>query len=314
MLVLCLCWGMQQAAVKVAVAQGLPPLLQAGLRSAIAAALVCLWIALRQGREGMRTLLRRDASLAPGLLVGVLFAAEFTALFAGVARTSASRAVLLLYTAPFFTVLGAHLTIPGERLRPVQGGGLLLAFAGVAVTVGDPPGGSDLRGDALVTCAAALWGALTVTVKRSRHLAACPAGRVLLYQLGGSAPLLLLVAAAFGQVRGVPHASRLAWAALAYQTVFVAFASYLAWFWMIARYPAGRLSAFTLFTPLFGIAAGILLLGEPARPSLLLALALVAAGLVLVNREAGGRQARAEMDVLVPLAGGGEIGPTGREP
>jgi len=53
---------------------------------------------------------------------------------------------------------------------------------------------------------------------------------------------------------------------------------------LIIRYSANRLSAFTFLTPLFGVAAGHLVLNEPLTPAFALAVALVAAGLVLVNR------------------------------
>jgi len=66
--------------------------------------------------------------------------------------------------------------------------------------------------------------------------------------------------------------------------VIVSFASYLLWFWLIRHYPATRLSSFTLSTPLFGLLAGALLLGEPITPRLMLALAGLAAGIVMVNR------------------------------
>jgi drug/metabolite transporter (DMT)-like permease len=73
-------------------------------------------------------------------------------------------------------------------------------------------------------------------------------------------------------------------ASLLFQTVVVTFGSYLVWFWLVRHYPATRLSAFTLLTPVFGLLAGVLLLGEPATPRLLVALVAVAGGIALVNR------------------------------
>ena len=64
----------------------------------------------------------------------------------------------------------------------------------------------------------------------------------------------------------------------------MAFASYLAWFWLVANYPAGRLAAFSFLTPLFGVLAGALLLAERVSSMLAVALLLVAAGIWLVNR------------------------------
>ena len=63
-----------------------------------------------------------------------------------------------------------------------------------------------------------------------------------------------------------------------------AFASYLAWMWMLGRYPATKISAFVFLTPMFALLFGALWLHEPLTPSLLTALALVAVGIVLVNR------------------------------
>jgi len=76
--------------------------------------------------------------------------------------------------------------------------------------------------------------------------------------------------------------------ALAYQTVVVAFASYLAWFWLLGRYPAALMAAFTFWTPLFALGVAWLVLGEPVTPALVVAMALVAAGIYLVYREAPG--------------------------
>jgi drug/metabolite transporter (DMT)-like permease len=50
------------------------------------------------------------------------------------------------------------------------------------------------------------------------------------------------------------------------------------------RYSASRLSVFTFLTPLFGVAAGHLVLNEPLTPAFALAVGSVAAGLLLVNR------------------------------
>ncbi len=284
MLLLCACWGVQQVASKVALTQGMPPLLQALLRSAVAGPLLLAWFAARWGRAGLASLFARDGTLRAGLLTSVLFALEFVLLFRGVQRTSASRAVVLLFSGAFFTAIGAHLLVPGERLRLVNAAGLVLAFLGVAATMGNgSAGGGSLQGDAMVLGAAAAWGFTTVVVKASPRLAAAPPEKVLAYQLFGSVPILLVAAWAWGELR-VPEASVLAWVSLAYQCVVVAFASYLTWYWLVGRYPAGRLAAFSFFTPLLGVVAAWLLLGDPLTPMLMVGLVCVGLGLHLVNR------------------------------
>ena len=283
MLLLCAAWGIQQVASKIALTHGMPPLLQAVARSMMAGPLLVLFLFARQGRAGLRTLFARDGSLWPGLLSGLLFAVEFMALFPGVKLTTASRTVVILFSGVFFTAIGTHFLVPGERLRPVHVLGLLLAFAGVAATMWRGGAGGSLAGDALVLLAAASWGLTTVLVKASPTLSRVGSEKVLAYQLFGALPLLVLGAWAFGELH-MPDAAPVAWASLLYQGVVIAFASYLTWFWLVARYPAGRLAAFTFLSPLLGVLAAWALLGESPTPLLWVGLAGVCAGLWLVNR------------------------------
>src|SRR4051794_12126030 len=95
MIVLCAIWGMNQVSIKVANA-GISPVMQAGLRSIGAALLLMIWARWR----GV-TLLRRDGCFGYGLLLGLIFTAEFAMLNGGLIYTSASRVVLFLYLAPF---------------------------------------------------------------------------------------------------------------------------------------------------------------------------------------------------------------------
>ncbi|MFN4312399.1 MAG: DMT family transporter [Ferrovibrio sp.] len=282
MTILCLCWGIQQVVIKIT-ADFVSPLLQAGLRSAGAALLVWLWMAWRR-----IPLWQRDGSLWPGLGAGLLFGTEFGLLFYGLTLTSASHAAILLYTAPFWVALGSHLLIPGERIRRLQLIGLDLAFLGVLLTFAgrlQAPQPGELIGDALMVAAAILWAATTVLIKGSVLRAISPY-KTLLYQLGVSGPLLLLGAVFSGESLAIPVTGFVI-GSLAFQTVAVAAVSYLAWFWLMTRYPVSRLSAFSFLTPVFGVAGGALYLNEPLPPSLLGALALVALGIWLVNAPGG---------------------------
>lgn len=281
MLILCASWGLQQVAIKVANA-GISPLFQAGIRSIGATVLVWLWAAHR----GVR-LFERDGSLVPGLIAAVLFAGEFAFVYWGLTFTSASRSVILLYTAPFFIALGAHFLLPGERLRPLQWAGLAFAFIGVVAAFADglrAPSPRELIGDAMVLLAALFWAATMLVIKGSRLATISPA-KTLFYQLAGSALVLPLLSVALGEP-GIVAPTPLVLACLAYQTAVVAFGSYLAWFWLVTRYPAGRLASFSFLTPLFGMLAGGLLLSERITGALATAMLMVAIGIWLVNRPA----------------------------
>ena len=76
--------------------------------------------------------------------------------------------------------------------------------------------------------------------------------------------------------------------ALLLQTVLGAFASFLAWMWMLGRYPATKISVFVFLTPVFALLFGALWLNEPVTINLIAALSMVATGIVLVNRKSAG--------------------------
>jgi drug/metabolite transporter (DMT)-like permease len=178
------------------------------------------------------------------------------------------------------TALGLHFVVPSERLHPGQWLGVLVAFGGVTLAFFNS-GPNTLLGDLCGIAAAFLWSATTVLIRATR-LAQASATKTLFYQLGVSAVLLPVFSIALGE-RGIVALTPLALASLAYQSVIVAFASYLAWFWLLGRYLAARLSVFSFLAPMFGVVFGVLLLGEPLGPQFAVAAGLVALGIVLVN-------------------------------
>ena len=277
MLLLCMIWGVGHVAAKFT-GQGISLVFQSGLRSLIAAALLLGWGAYR----GI-AFWQRDGTFWPGVFAGVLFAVEFIFIFAGLGMTDAARMVVFVYLAPCITAFGLHFLIPQERLSARQWTGVLIAFGGVAAAFGDgfASGRGTLLGDLFGVLGALFW-ALTTILIRATKLASVEPAKTLLYQLAVSAPVLLAAAWLMGE----PGVTKLTWpvvAAFTYQCVAVAFASYLTWFWLLRHYLAARLSVFSFLTPIFGVLAGVLLLGEPLTLTFVLAAALVGAGLVLVN-------------------------------
>jgi len=275
MVLLCAIWGFQQVAMKFAVVE-ISPILQAGLRSGLGAVLVFAWARWR----GI-ALFAADQSLRPGLLAGLLFGLEFVFIFVGVERTTVSRMVVFLYTAPCFTVLGLHFFVPGERMGWRQAAGVLLAFAGLVLAFIDKASGGSLLGDAFGVLAALFWAATTVLI-RATKLAQVTATKVLLYQLVVSAAVMFPLSWLVGE-RGIGVLSAPTLWAMAYQVVIVAFVSYLAWFWLLTRYLAGRLLVFSFLTPLFGVWFGMLMMGDQPSLHFFVAAAMVVGGIVLVN-------------------------------
>ena len=279
----CLFWGFQQVLIKATVPE-IPPLFQASLRLAGATALLWLWCLWR----GV-PLFNRDGSLPAGLLAGVLFGAEFACIYLGLQHTTASRLTVFLYTAPFWVALLVPLWVKSERLRGLQWAGLLSAFVAVVFALREGFTGdqaSTAYGDMLALLAGMLWGLTTVVIRATR-LATMPAEKLLFYQLAVGALGFPALSLALGEA-WVWQFSPFAITSLALQTLVGAFVSYLAWMWMLGRYPATQLSVFVFFTPLFALLFGALWLDESVSPRLLAALALVAVGIVLVNRKAAG--------------------------
>ena len=287
LVVLSASWGLQQVAIKIAY-QGVPPILQAGIRSVGATILLWIWMSAQR-----QPIFERDGTLWWGIAAGLLFTAEFIMIYWGLEFTSASRAAIFINTAPFIVALGAQFFIPGEQLRLVQIVGLCSAFTGIVVAFSESATNASFRiliGDGMIVVAAFFWGATTVLIKAG-PLSSIRPGKTLLYQLAVSAVVLPLVSL----VKGESHILRMTpiiAASLVYQTVWVAFITFLAWFWLIRNYPASRLVSFNFLTPIFGVVAGGVILNEPITGRLLLTLLLVGTGIYLVNRPVPGQNGR----------------------
>src|SRR6187431_113635 len=275
-LMLCLSWGFNQIAVKLALAD-VPPMMQALIRSAgaLPVMLIAGWL------RGVK-FFERDGSLVPGLLAGTFFGIEFVLIFTGLVFTSASRAAVFLYTAPFFVALGSHQFL-GERLSVKQWSGLGLSFAGVALAIGVPQPNVDakvLLGDLLVVAGGALWAATTLIAKGTRLRNAAPE-KALSYQVAIS--ILAFASWLFGEkITHMPSA--LSISLLAYQAIWVVGCTFVIWFALIKTYSPSKLSSFTFITPLFGVVAAYFIMHDTLTVAFGAAALLVIAGLYLVNK------------------------------
>ena len=277
----CAFWGFQQILIKFA-GREIPPLWQASVRMAGATALLWLWCQLR----GVK-LFHRDGSLRGGLVVGLLFAAEFCLIYLGLQHTSASRLTVFLYTSPFWVAVLLPRFVPSEKLRRIQWVGLVIAFGAVGIAFseaflhGSAPG--QWKGDAMGLAAGMFWGLTTLAI-RTTKVATIQAEKSLFYQLSVTALVCPVLSLVLGETWSFDY-SALAWGSVFLQTAVGAFASYLAWMWMLRHYPATQMSTFTFLTPVFALVFGVVLLSEPLTLQLVLALLGVAAGIVLVSRK-----------------------------
>lgn len=274
-------FGFNQVTIKV-VNAGFNPVFAAGLRSVIAVIAVVGWMRLR----------RVALTIAPGtvpigMIMGLVFAAEFLCIYLALDFTTVTRATVILYSMPVWFALAAHFLVPGERLSGVKTLGLVLAFAGMAGAIFDrsstPEGGSTLVGDLLALGGALGWAAVALAARHAGAKGVTPEMQ-LLWMVAVSAPVLIMAAPLFGDWLRAPGALPLG--GLVFQGVVVVAGGFLLWFWLLQTYPASGVASFSFLSPILGLLLGWALLNEPLSAGLLISGGLVALGLVVINRPA----------------------------
>jgi drug/metabolite transporter (DMT)-like permease len=274
--ILCLSWGLNQVAVKLALPD-VPPVMQATIRAAGATILLTIWMFARGIKFDFR-----DGTLKPGLLIGLLFTGEYILIYQGLLYTSASRSVVYLYTAPIFVVIASRWFLPGERFSALQWIGIFLSFVGIVVAFGEASPfekPEQALGNAMMVLAA-IGAAGTTLVAKASSLCRASYEKTLFYQLAMAVPVSAVCVLLLGEsITSLP--SNLSIASLIFQSAWVAFITFLIWFGLVQRYSANRLAALTFLTPLFGVAAGYLILDEPLTARFLIAVAMVTVGTLL---------------------------------
>jgi drug/metabolite transporter (DMT)-like permease len=275
--VLTFLWGLNYTAIKFSNA-GLSPVFTSLVRSCVASACGIVYcLAVRQ------PLFHRGMTLFHGAMIGILFGLEFVCLYLGVLYTDSARAVIFLYLSPFVVAIGAHFFLK-ERLTPLKIVGLIVAFSGIYLVFrGKPSKHSELMllGDVLEVVAAFFWGATTLYIKKYVAQRMQPIN-TFLYQFIFSIPIML-VAACLLEDRWITAVTPLVVGSMIYQSIIIAFASYLVWFKLIHVYPVASLSAFTFLTPVFGVLFGALILKEELTLGLISGLICVCLGIYCVN-------------------------------
>lgn len=280
LLLICFSWGANAVSIKFS-NQGMPPIMAAALRSFIAGILIWIYARMKNRRVSFPSGQSRHA-----LMIGLLFGMEFLFVYWGLAFTPASRSLIFLYTHPFWVAIGAHFVLKNDRLSKAKVFGLILAFSGlIAVFRARSPELPPLYwiGDLMELSAAIFWAATTLYVKRITEKVKLDHFQTLFAQLVYAFPVLALGSILFEFPVNL-DLNLIVLSSLFYQSVIVAFISYLAWFWLIHKYTVSRLAAFTFLTPLFGVILGGLVLNEPITLLIWIGLTCVAGGLFVVNR------------------------------
>lgn len=284
LLLLALVWGASFYLVAVALG-GLPVLGLVALRVVIAA--VVLWlVVLVTGQPVPRDPRIWVAFLVMGVLNNVI---PFSLIVLGQTAIPSGLASILNATTPLWTVIVSGLLLADEPASPTRLLGVALGLGGVAIMIGL---------DTLAGLGHAIWAQLAIlgaTVsyafagvygRRFRDLGVAPvvtaAGMV-----SGSAVVLAPVALAVeGWPAGAPAEALLA--VLVLGVVSTGFA-YVLYFRVLARAGATNLSLVTFLVPVSAILLGWLFLGERLGLAHVVGMALIAAGLALIDGRLFGR-------------------------
>ncbi|MCH7477444.1 MAG: DMT family transporter [SAR324 cluster bacterium] len=279
MLGLTLLWGLNAISLRV-VTLGIAPITAAAIRGAIALAFLTGYALLR--RESLRY---SGWALVHGTIVAVIFALEFVAIYSGASLTNGSHVAIFVNTAPFFVTLGAHYWLPGERMHLLRFVGLVVAFLGIVLLFSDEfflQQTGFWRGDLLVMVGAALWASTTLYIKRFM-VRSFSGFRLLYIQVLISTPILGAIAY-LAEPTPFFRVNAAVVSALLFQAIVVVFFSYLMWIVLLRIYPAGGIQSLTFMTPVWGVLAGVVLLGESVSVLAASGIALVGFGLYIVNR------------------------------
>ena len=279
-------WGLYFVVMKLGL-QGLSPMLLGALRFCAASLPFLLFVPLPA--------LPWRFVVGYGLAQGV---GQFGLLFLGLQLgMTAGMASVVTQTMAFFTLLLAAPFL-GERARPWQWWGLVLAFAGlmsIGMAHGEGPGQMTLVGFVLTLGAAFMWAVSNLVARRAALAGAyAPFPFIVWSSVVPIVPFFVLALVVDGssvlvqQLRAIDATALLAVGYLAFLATLLA---YTLWTQLLQRHPAGRVTPFSLLVPVVGLWAAAAFLGEVPTVLQWVGVAAVLCGLV-VNQTGGWLVAR----------------------
>ena len=276
-------WGYGWVASKVALAYS-QPLTFAALRVVLSA--LCLFLVLIVTRRSLR-----PPPLGYTAVIGLLQTTAFVGLvIVALHSGGAGKVAVLTYTMPFWLLLLAWAFL-GERLRGTQWLAVGLALAGLLLVL-SPWRLQGAFSSMLAVAAGISWAASAIVVKTLQKRQDVDLLSLTTWQmLFGSLPLILI---ALLTGHGGPEWSAPFIWALAYNVVLGNALAWLLWMFALRKLSAGAAGLGTLATPVIGVAAAWLQLGErpTAGEAAGMALIVVALAIVTVRGLLVGRRAR----------------------
>jgi len=273
---LCTLFGANAVAIKISL-EGLGVFTTAGIRFSMAAIAIFLW-----ARFTGKSFRVKKTRLGALLIVSISFTIQLSLFYLGLSQTNASRGTLMVNLLPFFVLFLAHFFIPGDRINKRKFWGIVLGFSGVVFVFMDWDNlTSAFRiGDCIVLTAAVFWSCNIVYIKKIIN--DFEPFHLVLYPMIFAVPFYLLGALLWDEPM-VTRIDPMIVGSLFYQSLVTASFGFVAWNTMLQRYGAVSLHSFVFIMPVAGVVLGGLVLSEPITWNILIALTLIASGILVVH-------------------------------
>ena len=274
-------WGSTYLAIRVMVDGGVPPLLGAGARFALAGVLL---LGVLGARRGWAAVAVERGPLVGAAAVGLLLAAGGNGLVTVAEQdVPSSLAALLVASVPLWVVV-LRAMVARERTPPIALTGVAVGFAGVGLLLlpSARPEGATAAGVALVLVAAVSWATGSFLSPRL-VLPADPLVSTGWQMLAGGLALVAGAVAA-GEPGDVRASAVSASAALAFAYLVVAgsLVAYSAYAWLLQHAPLTQVSTYAYVNPLVAVLLGALVLDEALAPLTLAGAVLIVAAVALI--------------------------------
>jgi len=274
-------WGSSYLFIKIGVEAGLTPFMLIMLRLFFGFFLLAsVFLAAREGLPRERITWVHLAVMA---VINIVL--PFALITWAEKSTESALAATLNAPVPLFVVLIAPLVLPDERLTASKLGGVVLGLIGVLVLVGFDPasiGRNNFTAEIALILSAVSYAAGAVYARR--FLRGLRPMVPAVFQVGYA----LLFSTVLAFVFEKPLATEVntsALIAVVWLGLLGSGVAYLQYFRLLRNWGAGRTSLVAYQLPVWGIALGFIVLGEPLHASLLVGTALVIAGIAVVNRD-----------------------------
>lgn len=282
---ICLIWGTTYLAIKLAL-ETIPPFTMGGLRYVTGGVILALILRVR----GIHLPAARDwpPFVIIGLLMlgfgngGVTYAEQFV---------PSGLAAVLIATTPFWMTGVEALVGKGERLGIRKIAGLAIGFSGILVLVWPDLvesiyGGSKYGAGILALQLACIgWALGSSYAKRLSQTTDVLAAAAMQMLFGGA--WMLLAAAVVGELPRL-HFNTTTSVALLYLILAGSVAGYAAYAYALKHLPVSTVSMYAYINPVIAVALGTILLGEPFHARMLVAAAIIAAGIAIVRMRGNG--------------------------